>query len=250
MSKIIGVLNYKGGTGKTTTVVSLAAGLARRGKRVLCVDLDAQGAVATYLDVDYPFSLSHLLLGQVELPACIVRARNDLDLIASDRSLARVERQLWRMDDRWKATRKLADKMCELEGYDYVFLDFSPSAGIVGECGLQCAQELIVPVAMDYLALVGARQVIETLEIAAEAPLNPLELSMIVPTFYREQLRKDREILDMLERYFGGKVTQPVRRDVKLSEAPSFGMSIFEYAPQSAGAADYMRLVERIASDG
>lgn len=249
MTRFIGVLNYKGGTGKTTTVVNMAAGLAMHGHHVLCVDLDAQGGLATYLGVRYSFSLSHLLLGQAELPACITRARDNLDLIPSDRNLVAGERELWRMDDEWKARQRLAEKLDGLETYDYVLFDFSPSVGIIGESALRCIDELIVPVAMNYLALVGTRQVIETLKGIGHVPNHHLRLSLVVPTLYRGRLRKDREVMDVLERYFTDRLAKPIRRDVKLSEAPSYGKTIFEYAPESAGAKDYWSLVERIEKD-
>ncbi len=249
MSRIISVLNYKGGTGKTTTVVNLAAGLALRGRRVLCIDLDAQGGLATCLGVQYTYSLTHLLLEQAEPWACIVQARDNLDLIASDRSLFQTEGELWRLADDRQARQRLADKMRDVRGYDYIFLDFSPSISLVSESGLLYTQELIVPVATNYMALVGTRQVIETLKTIGQVLGYHAPLSLIVPTFYHGRLRKDRAIMELLQRYFAGKVTEPIRSDVKLSEAPSYGMSIYEYAPRSPGAADYARLVERVASD-
>ena len=249
MPRTIGVLNYKGGTGKTTTVVSLAAGLASRGERVLCIDLDAQGGLATYLGVDYRYSVTHLLLGQASTPACISRARTNLDIIPSDRSLLEAEGELWRQADRWRARRRLAEKTEELDGYDYVLFDFSPSVSLVGECGLFAARELMVPVTMGYLALVGTRQVIETLKSISHIPNHGLRLAFVVPTFYRHQRRKDREILGVLQQYFGSRLTDPIREDVRLSEAPGHNKTIFEYAPRCTAAADYRRLVRRVTYD-
>jgi chromosome partitioning protein len=242
--RIIGVLNYKGGTGKTTTVVSMAAGLALRGARVLCIDLDAQGGLATYFDAQYEFCLTHLLLDQMEAEACIVPARENLDLIASDRSIVDVERQLWRMSE--EARYRLAERMQGISGYDYIFLDYSPSISLVGECGLLYNHEVIVPTAMDYMALVGTRQVVDTLKTIKQTYAHDIRLSLVVPTFYDERQRLDREVLDLLKKHFGSRVADPIRVNVKLSEAPSHGMLIYEYAPNSAGAADYARLVERI----
>jgi len=248
--RVIGVLNYKGGTGKTTTVVNLAAGLALRGSRVLCVDLDAQGGLATSLGVTCNYSLAHLLLGQAEPETCIVRARDNLDLIGSDRSLSQAEGELWRMADEREARRTLADRMRGVEGYDYILLDFSPSASILSESGLLYVQELLVPVAMSYMALVGTRQVIETLRSAGQTLGHRARLYLIVPTFYRSQQRQDDEVMGLLRRYFRGKIARPIRADVRLAEAPSHGMSIYEYAPHSSGADDYSRLVKRVIRDG
>ena len=251
MGRIIGVLNYKGGTGKTTTVVNLGAGLALRGARVLCIDLDAQGSLATHLGVHYTHSLTHLLLKQADPQTCIVQARENLDLIASDASLLRAEGELWRMDDSQKARQVLASKLRGLEDdYDYVILDFSPSATLLSESGLLYVRELVVPVAMDYLALVGTRQVIETLKTTNRMSGHRVRFYLIVPTLYSARLRKDREVLNILRRYFADRVAEPIRVSVKLSEAPSYQKSIYEYASRSPGAIDYAHLVERIVSDG
>jgi chromosome partitioning protein len=251
MSRIIGVLNYKGGTGKTTTVVNLATGLAMRGARVLCLDMDAQGNLATYLGVKYTHSLAHLLLEQADLQACIVRGRDRLDLIPSDGSLLQAEGALWRMGDNGTARQVLADRLRDLDGgYDYILLDYSPSASLLSESGLLYVRELIMPVAMNYLALIGTRQVIETLKTVGRLPEHRVRLSLIVPTFYYGRLRKDREIMETLQRHFAGKLADPIRANVKLAEAPSHQMSIYEYAPRSFGAIDYARLVERVANNG
>jgi len=251
MGRIIGVLNYKGGTGKTTTVVNLAAGLALRGERVLCIDLDAQGSLATYLGVSHVHSLAHLLLGQVRPQACIVQARDNLDLIPSDSGLLQAEMQMWRGNEDRAVRRMLIDKMRPLEDlYDYVILDFSPSASPLSESGLLYTRELIVPVSTGYMALVGLRQVIQTLEGFRQIPDRRVWLYMIVPTLYSEQLRQDREVVEILRRHFAHKVADPIRTNVKVAEAPSHHKSIYEYAPGSSGAIDYSDLVERVLRDG
>ena len=171
MCRRIGVLNYKGGTAKTTTVVNLGAGLALRGMRVLCIDLDPQGSLAMCLGVRYNNSLVHMLLGQANAQSCIVEARKNLDIIPSDSSLLQAEGSLWRMNNTRMARRLLADKLQGLDSqYDYVILDFSPSASILSESGLQYVQELIVPVSTSYLSMVGTRQVIETLKSIGRVP--------------------------------------------------------------------------------
>lgn len=251
MGRCIGVLNFKGGTGKTTTVVNLGAGLASRGQRVLCVDLDPQGSLATCLGVPYAYSLAHLLLGQADAQACIVRARENLDLIASDGDLLQAEGAMWRMNDSRAARQLLANRMQELDDqYDYIILDFSPSASILSESGLRYVRELIVPVSMSYMALVVTRQVIETLKQIGQIPGHHTRLYLIVPTLYSGRVRQDREVLGILQRYFADRVTDPIRLNIKLTEAPSHQMTIYEYSPRSNAAADYQRLVERVLRDG
>ena len=248
MTRIIGVLNYKGGTGKTTTVVNLAAGLALRGERVLCVDLDAQGSLATYMGVRYTHSLADLLAGQASLKDCIIPVRERFDLIASDRSLLQAEGQLWRLNDDERARSLLAEKMAAVNDYSYVILDYSPSISLIGQGALMYANEIIVPAAMNYLAMIGTRQVIETLKTVGRTPGHAVHLSMIVPTFYSAHLRKDREIMEALNQHFSGYVSEPIRINVSLAEACSRRASIYEYAPRSAGAIDYARLVEKVVS--
>ncbi len=251
MCRIIGVLNYKGGTAKTTTVVNLAAGLALRGSRVLCLDLDAQGSLATFLGVPYSHSMKHLLLGLAAPRECVVRARDRFDLVASDASLLEAEGALWNLNNQQRAHDLLTDHLHELEGgYDYVLIDFSPSANLLGESALHYAQEVIVPVAMNYLALVGTRQVIQTLKSIGKLQEHCVRLSLIVPTFYDARLRKDGEVMETLHKYFAGQVADPIRSNVKLAEAPGHQMSIYEYAPHSSGALDYAQLVERVANHG
>ena len=251
MSRIIGILNYKGGTGKTTTVVNLAAGLALSGARVLCVDLDAQGSMATHLGVDYTYSLSQLLLGQVRPQACVVQARENLDLVASDRSLLRAEGKLWRIGDEEIIRQTLRNKMRSLDGdYDYVILDFSPSVSLLSESGLLYIQELIVPVSVSYMGLVGLRQVVETLQTFKKVSGSRVRLYLIVPTFYSARVKQDREVMTILKRHFADKVTDPIRENVRIAESPSYHQSIYEYSPKSTGATDYARLVERVLRDG
>jgi len=244
-------LNYKGGTGKTTTVVNMSAGLALRGVRVLCVDLDAQGSLAMCLGVRYPYSLTHMLLGQAEPQDCVVQARDNLDLIASDSSLLQAEGMMWRMGDDRLARQILSNKLRDLESeYDYVIFDFSPSASILSESGMRYVGELIVPVSMSYMALVGTRQVVETLKGVARIPGHRVCLYLIVPTFYSPRARQNREVLGLLQRYFADKVTEPIRKHLKLTEAPSYHKTIYEYSPRSGARADYDCLVERILRDG
>ena len=251
MSRRIGVLNYKGGTGKTTTVVNLGAGLASRGMRVLCIDLDAQGSLATYLGTSYTYSLAHVLLGQAEPQTCIVRARDNLDIIPSDSNLLQAEGNMWRLQDNGIVRHILTSKMRALDDeYDYILIDFSPSVSLLSESGLRYVHELIVPVSMSYLAMVGVRQVIQRLKDISSIPKNRARLHLILPTLYSGRMRQDQEVLGILLRHFGNKVARPIRTNTKLIEAPSHHQTIYEYSPRSNAALDYKHLVERILHDG
>lgn len=151
---------------------------------------------------------------------------------------------MWKLGE--EGAHVLTQRMRGVSGYDYVLLDYSPSAGILGEAGLQYNREVIVPVTMDYMALVGTRRVIETLKKMEETHGHRIKLTFIVPTFYDDRQRIDREVIELLEKHFPGKVAEPIRTNVRLTEAPSHGMTVYEYAPRSSGATSYARLVERV----
>lgn len=251
MSRVIGVLNYKGGTGKTTTVVNLATGLSLRGARVLGIDLDAQGSLATHLGVKPTQTLTHLLMGRVPPRDCVVQARENLDLIASDSQLLQAEGRMWRIGSGLTARTVLARRMQGLEdAYQHTIVDFSPSASLLSENGLYYVHELIVPVSMSYMALIGLRQVIDAIKRLRKSSDRCVRLYLIVPTFYSSHVRQDREVVETLRRHFGDRVAEPIRTNVRICESPSYRQSIFEYAPSSPGAVDYARLVERVLRDG
>ena len=244
MTRIINVLNYKGGTGKTTTVVNVAAGLALAGARVLAIDLDPQGSLGTCLGVKHTRTTADLLLGHAPPEQCTIKARENLDIVISNHDLLNAEGQLWRMDDERVALRILYYTMRTINTYDYIILDCSHAISRLTQNALLYAHELLIPVSMDYLAMVGTRQVLDTLKHIGRLPNHHLQLTAIVPTMYYRRLRKDREVMALLNRYFRGKVAAPIRNNVKLSEATSHQKTIYEYAPRSHGAEDYAKLVE------
>lgn len=251
MARRIGVLNYKGGTAKTTTVVNLGAALAMKNARVLGIDLDPQGSLATCLGVQYEYSLRDLLVGLVEPSQCIVQARENFDIIPSDSALLEAEGEMWRMNDVREARRLLSDKLKQLnEHYDYVLLDFSPSVSILSESGLRYIHEIIVPVSTSYLSMIGTRQVIETLKNVSRIPGHRVRLYLILPTLYSPRLKQDREILGILQRHFADLVADPIRANTKLTEAPSHHKTIFEYSPRSSASTEYQQLAERVLRDG
>jgi chromosome partitioning protein len=250
MGETIGVLNYKGGTGKTTTVVNLAAGLALRGKKVLCIDLDAQGNLASYFGSPRRLTLAQLLSGEATLRDCIVNARERLDLIVSDERLWQAERDLWLLHDGKEARQILCSVLKDLDGYDYIILDHSPSGGLLNECGLFYEEQLIVPVSMDYLSLLGLRRVMGVIRSMTAGLERCARVAIILPTFFNPRLRKDREIMAILESHFASVLAYPIRSNVSLCEAPGHRKSIYEYAPRSTGAMDYAFLVERVAANG
>jgi chromosome partitioning protein len=212
--------------------------------------LDTQGTLAVQLGVRLGLSLRHLLLHQAQASQCIVGARERLDLIPSDASLLEVEGALWREPNKERAYRFLVNQLGGIEnGYDFVLLDFPPSPNLLSECALYYVEEIIVPVAMNYMALLGIRKVIETLR-AAQCAGSPARLAWILPTFFNPRLKLDNEVIGILQRYFPAQVAEPIRLNVHLAQAPGHHKTIYEYAPTSTGALDYARFVEKVCGNG
>jgi len=235
----IAILNFKGGTGKTTTAVNLSHALALKRQNVLVVDCDPQGSIADWLGINPKNTFFDLLSDTVKLKECIYQARERLSVIVSDKKLALAEVRLARQEDMEKAFQ---NKLRSLKDYDFVFLDCPPSMSILNLNALEYADEIFMPVTMDYLSLRGVKQVVESLP-------GGIEITKIIPTFYDQRTKKSREILEDLQTFFKGKVTSPIRVNVRLSECSSFHKTIFEYDPHSRGAQDYKKLAQEIMNE-
>jgi chromosome partitioning protein len=244
--KKIAVLNQKGGTGKTTTTVNLAAGLASAGKRVLVIDLDAQGHVGISLGVKGERSLYHIIVEGVAPQQCAVTIRENLDVITSNETLASAEIYLARMND--GRERILSGRMEEVGDYDYILLDCGPSLSLLNMNALTYADQIIVPVSCDFLSLVGVKQILKTLKKVNQYLMHPISIMGILPTFYDRRNRISNEAVNTLRGYFKDKVLPPIRINTRLKEAPSHKKTIFEYAPDSHGARDYRKLVDWVIS--
>jgi len=242
----IAVLNQKGGTGKTTTSVNLAAGLAERGHETLLIDTDAQGNVGVSLGVSGEQSLYHVLVEGADPVEVSVPVRGNLDVITCDNTLAAAEIWLARQapEQRSRVLTKRLGLMQVSRRYDYVILDCGPSLNLLNQNALSYADEVLIPVTCDYLALVGVKQVLRTIKDVERHLGHTVRISAVLPTFYDGRTRLAREVLETLQGHFKHKCLEPVRMNTRLAEAPSHRKSIFEYAPQSHGAIDYNRVVD------
>ncbi len=240
----IAVFNHKGGTGKTTTSVNLAAGLADRGARVLLVDTDSQGNVAVSLWARAERSLYHVLVMGLRVSDAVQTLRPGLDLLPANETLAAAELYLAGRQNR---DRVLAQRIAPIaDEYDYVIVDCSPSLSLMNQNALVLAEGVLVPVACDYLSLVGVRQVIKTVKNVNTLLRHPLQIWGVLPTFYDARARICREALETLRSHFGERCLAPVRATTKLKEAPAQARSIFEHAPGTHGAEDYAVLVDAL----
>ena len=240
----LAIFNHKGGTGKTTTTVSIAAGLAARGLKVLLVDTDSQGNVGVSFGVKVEKSLYHVLVMGLKPSAAVIPVRPNLDLIASNETLAAAELYLAGRQNR---DRVLRDRLNAVAAdYDVVLLDCSPSLSLMNQNALVFAEGILVPVACDFLSLVGVRQVIKTVKNVNSLLHHPVQIYGVLPTMYDARARICRDAVDTLKQHFGERCFAPVRMTTKLKEAPANSKTIFEYAPDSNAAEDYAAVVDRI----
>lgn len=243
----LAIFNHKGGTGKTTTSVQLAAALATKGLRVLLVDTDSQGNVAVSLNVKAERSLYHVLVMGLSPKDATINVRPNLDLIASNETLAAAELYLAGRQNR---DRVLRDRLARVENdYDVVVLDCSPSLSLMNQNALVASDGIIVPVACDYLSLVGVRQVIKTVKNVNSLLRHPVQITGVLPTFYDARARICRDALETLKDHFGDRCYEPIRMATKIKEAPAQGKTIFEHAPDSTASEDYARVAARVMED-
>jgi chromosome partitioning protein len=239
----LAVFNHKGGTGKTTTTVSVAAGLAAEGLRVLLVDTDSQGNVGVSLGVKAERSLYHVLVMGLRPTDVAINVRPNLDLVVSNETLAAAELYLAGRQNR---DRVLQHRLASAtDAYDVVVLDCSPSLSLMNQNALVFADGILVPVACDFLSLVGVRQVIKTVKNVNGLLHHPVQIYGVLPTFYDARARICRDAVDTLRQHFGDKCLSPVRSTIKIKEAPAQSKTIYEYAGDSNAADDYRRVVRR-----
>jgi len=246
----IAILNQKGGTGKTTTAINLASGFAMRGYRVLLIDMDAQGNVGVSLGLNGERGTYHLLINQMGVSDIAVPIRNNLDIITSDETLAAAEIKITAMDQRETILKRALVERSGEAGYDYVVLDCPPALSLTNQNALMYADEVIVPVSCDFLAMVGVKQVLRTLNRMNNIMGSPVKISGVLPTFFDVRTRLSKEVLRNLKEYFKDKALPPIRISTKLKEAPSHKQTIFEHAPNSHAAEDYLAVVERLVARG
>ncbi len=248
----IAILNQKGGTGKTTTAVNLAAGVAERGHEVLLIDTDAQGNVGVSLGVNGEHSLYHVLVDGMDPIDTAVPVRQHLDVITSNSTLAAAEIWLAHQppDQRARVMTRRLNQMKVSRRYDYVVLDCGPSLNLLNQNALSYADEVVIPVTCDYLALVGVKQVLRTIKDIERHLHHAVRVSAVLPTFYDGRTRLAREVLSTLQGHFKERCLEPIRLNTRLAEAPSHSKTIYEHAPQSHGAEDYNRVVEWLTTAG
>lgn len=247
MSNIISILNHKGGVGKTTTAANLSAALARKGLKVIAVDLDGQANLTESLgcSTEREQNIYGAMRGQHPLP--IVPTSSGIDLVPSCLDLSAAESELMNEPGRELILRERLLHSQVTQNYDYVIIDCPPSLGLLTLNALTCSNFVIIPVQAQFLAMRGMAKLLHIISIVQQR-LNPkLQIGGIVITQYNKRKTLNKTVNDLVKESFCSQVFNTVIRDnVSLAEAPVQGQTIYEYAPNSNGAIDYEALAEEI----
>ncbi|MBN1610241.1 MAG: ParA family protein [Polyangiaceae bacterium] len=244
---VLAVFNHKGGTGKTTTAVTLAAALASRGKQVLLIDTDGQGNVAISLGLTPTRTLYHVLVMGQPFTSVVLSPRPGLDVLAANETLAAAELYL---AGRAQRDRILATRLASCrESYEHIIIDCSPSLSLMSQNTLAFADAVLCPVACDYLSLVGVRQVLRTIKQVNRVLGHPVRLWGVLPTMFDTRARVCHEALHALQEHFKDRCLEPIHTNIKAKEAPAQGATLLEYAPEARCTADYLRVVDRLLND-
>lgn len=245
-------VNQKGGVGKTTTTVNLAAYLSNQGKRVLLVDIDPQGNATVGCGIDrdgLENCIYNVLVDDVPLSSVIKKTTlNNLDIAPATSHLAGAEVELVSAESR---EFKLKNAIIEIkDAYDYIMIDCPPSLNLLTVNALASADEVIIPIQCEYYALEGISQLMKTLDLVREG-LNPmLKVGGILLTMYDQRTVLSNQVAEEARKYFGNKVYQTIiPRNIRLAEAPSFGQPIIFYDPGSSGAQAYEKLSKEVIGD-
>ncbi|MBE6034350.1 MAG: ParA family protein [Clostridiales bacterium] len=248
MGKTIAIFNQKGGVGKTTTNINLAACLALKGKKVLILDIDPQGNTTSGVGISKKGlnrTTYEILVDDSITPeeAIMHTSVENMDIIPASVQLAGAEIELVQLEGREKRLKKAIDKI--KSNYDYIFIDCPPSLGLLTINSLTAVDSVLIPIQCEFYALEGVSQLMSTIELVKKS-LNPnLQIQGVILSMFDGRTNLSIQVVEEVKKYFREKVyTTVIPRNVRLAEAPSYGMPITEYDPKSAGAAAYHEFAE------
>lgn len=249
MGKVIAIANQKGGVGKTTTAVNLSACLGKKGKKTLVIDIDPQGNTTSGLGVDprkVEKSIYDCIINDVPMSSVILKTEFEgLWLCPSNINLAGAELELVAKNEREYVLKKSISEIKSL--FDFIFIDCPPSLGLITLNSFTATDSILVPIQCEYYALEGLSQLTNTIKMVKKK-LNPaLAMEGVLPTMFDARTNLSIQVVDEVKRFFGNKVYATIiPRNVRLSEAPSFGQPIIEYDKHSRGAECYMDLADEV----
>jgi len=241
---VYSIINQKGGTGKTTTAISLGAALNRRAKDVLLIDLDTQGNLTYSLGIsDFTQSMTDALLGECTL-SDIIQKSEGLDIAPADNQLADAELTLARNEGQEGALKELLEGV---DNYDYVLIDCPPSLSMLTLNSLLASDKVIIPMQMEVLSLQGLDQIVQTIKRVEDSYRVSIQVEGVLPVMVDKRRKLTQEVKDFIgENYDLHLFQSSIRSNVKASEAPSFGKSVISYKPTSNSAVDYMHFADEI----
>jgi len=251
LGKVISIFNQKGGVGKTTTNVNLSACLAKRGKKVLIIDNDPQGNSTSGVGVDksqVEYSLYDVLVDEVNPHDVIVGTEyKNLYVLPSNVDLAGAEIELSSLEEREFRLKKAIDQI--RDEFDFIFMDCPPSLGLLTINSLIAADSILIPIQCEYYALEGVSSLLNTYQLVKKSLNKSLEIQGVVLSMYDGRTNLSLQVLEEVKSHFGEKVYKSViPRNVRLAEAPSFGMPIIHYDPRSKGAYAFKKLARELVA--